>query len=152
MLRSATRFALVGVVVLGLAACPSSPAPPSPPLPPGVSSTGPSVPVPWPGQVSGSPANPPPVPAPGPGATITIGPGAGGTGVIVEGAPPLRGDPAACAAFQACCAPHQGQLTPAGLACGLTPAASNGDCAQSLQGIRGIFTEQHIALPPGCGP
>lgn len=149
------RIALVVFLFLALAACPTSP-PPTPPQP-GVT-TGPS---PWPQvpqvpqvppipQVGPVPAPPIPPPAPG-GGQITIAPGTGG-GISVQGAPPLHGDPASCAAFQACCAPHQGQLSPAGLACGLTPAASNGDCAQSLQAIRGIFREQNIALPAGCGP
>src|SRR5262249_26831292 len=43
-------------------------------------------------------------------------------GLVVDGAPPLKGDPAACAAFHACCAPFDGKVgTPGGLgvACGL---------------------------------
>ena len=78
---------------------------------------------------------------------ITIAPGTAG-GVSVQGAPPLSGDPAACAAFKACCPP--GAAGPAGLACGLAPAAANGDCGKALESVRGIFKEQGITSPPGC--
>lgn len=92
-----------------------------------------------------------PAPSPAPGDTqITIGPGGGG--FEVQGVPALHGDPAACAAFQACCAPFRGQLSPTGLTCGLVPAATNGDCGQSLQQVRAAFGEQGVALPPGCAP
>lgn len=132
------------LLFLALWACPSTPQPPPPGPPLAVPALPATPPVPPPGV-------PPPFTPPAGGGTITIAPGGGG-GVSVQGAPALHGDPAACAAYQACCAPHQGQLSPAGLACGLAPAASNGDCTQSLQAIRGIFSEQHITLPPGCGP
>jgi hypothetical protein len=32
------------------------------------------------------------------------------------------------------------------------PAATNGDCGQSLQQIRAVFGEQSIPLPAGCAP
>ena len=87
----------------------------------------------------------------GPAATgtgITISPGTTG-GVSIQGAPPLSGDPAACAAFKACCPPGA-NTGPAGLACGLAPAAANGDCGKALESVRGIFKEQGITAPPGC--
>ncbi len=104
----------------------------------------------WP--TAPAPPSIPALPTPGGGGSITISPGGGSGGFQIEGAPPLRGDPAACAAFQACCGPYQGQLSPPGLACGLAPASANGDCAAALQSIRAIFTEQGLALPAGCGP
>jgi hypothetical protein len=143
-MRSLVPSVALASLCLALGACPSSPpaAPPPPGLAPGTAV--------WPAPAPPVPQGPAPAPAPG-GTQITIGPGGGG-GIAIQGAPALHGDPAACAAYQACCAPHQGQLSPAGLACGLVPAAANGDCGQSLQQIRAVFGEQHIALPAGCAP
>lgn len=87
------------------------------------------------------------------GASASAAPSASAA-VVVEGAPPLKGDPAACAAFHACCAPFEGKLgTPGGvgLACSLAPKAANGDCATALASIRNTFKEQNVPLPAGCG-
>ena len=131
-MRASSLLVVFAVGSVVLAACPSSPTGPAP-----GSQPPPSVPVP--------PAGPP-----GGGGGLTISPGGGG--FTIEGVPDLHGDPAACAAYRACCAPYQGQMSPAGLACGLAPASAQGDCTASLQSIRGIFSEQGIALPVGCAP
>ncbi len=73
-----------------------------------------------------------------------------GNGFQIADAPPLHGDPAACAAFEACCRGVDGQVSPAGLACGLAPAVGNGDCTRALESVRAIFREQAIPGPPGC--
>jgi hypothetical protein len=74
-----------------------------------------------------------------------------GGGFRIESGPPLHGDPDACAAFHACCDGVNGQVSPAGLACGLAPAAASGDCRRALESVRAVFLEQKIPPPPGCG-
>ena len=82
-----------------------------------------------------------------PGTAPRISPGGG---FRIEDAPPLTGDPDACAAFHACCDGVNGQTSPQGLACGLAPMVARGDCTRALESVRGIFREQKMPPPPGC--
>jgi len=130
---------MVRIAILGafLAACEDGP-----PDPPAMPETAGGLPVVVPGLATLADRTARPGTAP------QISPGGG---FRIEDGPPLRGDPAACAAFHACCDGVNGQISPMGLACGLAPGAARGDCTRALSSVRDIYLEQKIPPPPGCG-
>jgi hypothetical protein len=73
--------------------------------------------------------------------TITMG---GDGGYKVSGANPMKGKPADCAAFKACCtAPRMS------LACGLIHSTEQ-DCTKALKSVRNMMKENGTTPPAGC--
>jgi hypothetical protein len=66
--------------------------------------------------------------------------------VKVKGAPPLKGDPKDCAAFEACC-----QAPDAALFCGLVQAQPDQPtCAQAREKVKQYLKERGTKPPSGC--